>query len=254
MANGLVTEEPKNISADVTLEKSQGENGEEALATVRLDPPDAADDAYWLTAISWQAEEPLVNDPLEEVSPGVYRSTEPLPIDGNAKVLVRLHKDRALLGLPMRANEDTAIPAPAIEAPASFTRDFADEKEFLQRELKDDVPGWLWPAASLLVLALSLGFVLSLAWGLGRVGAERNRILTTAAAVGARCPRQRADALTGSELTPAAATNSSAECSTRRSRDTSSSPPSHAISVSATPPTSSCAVSSASVAVTAEGP
>ena len=120
MANGLVTEEPKGLRGEVTLEKSQGANGEEARATVRLDPPDAADDSYWLTAISWQAEEPLVNDPLEEVSPGVYRSTEPLPIDGNAKVLIRLHKDRSLLGLPVRANEDTAIPSPAIEAPAEL--------------------------------------------------------------------------------------------------------------------------------------
>ena len=169
MANGLITEEPGNVRADVTLERSQGTNGEEARVTVRLDPPDAADDAYWLTAISWQAEEPLVNDPLEAVSPGVYRSTEPLPIDGNAKVLVRLHKDRALLGLPVRANEDDAIPAPAIEAPPSFSRAFAGETEFLQRELKDDVPGWLWPAASLLVLGLSLAFVLSLGWGLARV-------------------------------------------------------------------------------------
>ena len=82
---------------------------------------------------------------------------------------MRLHKDRALLGLPVRANEDKAIPAPAIEAESQFTREFADETEFLQRELKDDVPGWLWPAASLLVLALSLAFVVSLAWGLGRV-------------------------------------------------------------------------------------
>ena len=153
----------------MTLEKSQGPNGEEARATVRLDPPTAADDSYWLTAISWQAEEPLVNDPLEEVSPGVYRSTEPLPIDGSSKVLIRLHKDRALLALPVRAPEDTAIPAPAVEAPQRFTRDFADETEFLQRELKDDVPGWLGPAASLLVLALSLGFVGSLGWGLARV-------------------------------------------------------------------------------------
>jgi hypothetical protein len=169
VANGLVMEEPKNLRADVTLEKSQGSDGQEALATVRLDPPDAADDAYWLTAISWQAEEPLVNDPLEEVSPGVYRSTEPLPIDGGAKVLVRLHKDRALLGLPVRAPEDAAIPAAAIDAPQQFTREFADETEFLQRELKDDVAGWLWPAASLLVLLLSLGFVMSLAWGLARL-------------------------------------------------------------------------------------
>jgi hypothetical protein len=169
MVNGLITDEPKNLRAEVTLEKRQGPDGEEALATVRLDPPSAADDSYWLTGISWQAEQKLVNDPLEKVGPGVYRSTEPLPIDGSAKALIRLHKDRAILAVPVRFPEDTAIPAPAIEPKPRFTREFADETVYLQRELKDDVPGWLWPAASLLVLFLSLGFVLSLGWGLARV-------------------------------------------------------------------------------------
>jgi hypothetical protein len=171
MANGLITEEPKNLRADVTLEEQEGANGREALATVRLDPPDAADGSYWLTGISWQAEQKLVNDPLEEVSPGVFRSNRGLPIDGNAKALVRLHKDRALLAIPVRFPEDKAIPAPAIPAKPQFTRTFVDETQLLQRELKEDTPGWLWPAASLIVLLLSLSFVLSLAWGLARVDA-----------------------------------------------------------------------------------
>ena len=169
MANGLITEEPKGITADVTLEERTGADGREALATVRLDPPDAAENSYWLTGISWQAEQKLVNDPLEEVSPGVYRSNRGLPIDGNAKALVRLHKDRALLAIPLRFPEDKAIPAPAIEPKPEFTRTFVDETQLLQRELKDDTPGWLWPAASLIVLLISLSFVISLAWGLGRV-------------------------------------------------------------------------------------
>jgi hypothetical protein len=39
----------------------------------------------------------------------------------------------------------------------------------LQRERKDDAPAWLWTGACLLVLALSLIFMGSLAWGVGRV-------------------------------------------------------------------------------------
>jgi hypothetical protein len=63
---------------------------------------------------------------------------------------------------------DPAIPAKEVKAKPQFTRTFVDETKILQRELKDDVPGWIWAAASLLVLAVSLGFILALAWGLAR--------------------------------------------------------------------------------------
>jgi uncharacterized protein YraI len=41
--------------------------------------------------------------------------------------------------------------------------------KFLQRERKSDVPGWLFAAASLVVLAIALAFLAALAWGLARV-------------------------------------------------------------------------------------
>jgi hypothetical protein len=47
-----------------------------ANAEVRVD---GAEDAYWLAAIAWQGGG-LVVDGLQQVSPGVYRTTEPLPI------------------------------------------------------------------------------------------------------------------------------------------------------------------------------
>ena len=51
----------------------------------------------------------------------------------------------------------------------SFTREFVADRELLQREVKDDVPGWLWSAASGTVLALYIVFLATLAWGVGRV-------------------------------------------------------------------------------------
>src|SRR3954466_7127216 len=64
---------------------------------------------------------------------------------------------------------DAAIPG-AKEGPASahFTRPFVADHELLQRERKTDIPGWLWTAACLVVLALSLVFMASLAWGVAR--------------------------------------------------------------------------------------
>ena len=95
-------------------------------------------------------------------------STKPVPVYGNWKTMLRLHEGNALLGIPVYLPEDPAIPAPEVKAEPQFTRTFVDETKILQRELKDDVPGWIWAAASLTVLAISLSFILALAWGLGR--------------------------------------------------------------------------------------
>jgi len=86
-------------------------------------------------------------------------------VSGDWKTLVRLHRGRELAGIPVFLPADPAIPAPAIPARASFERPLVDETTILQRELKDDVPGWLWGAASLIVLLISVSFVLALGWG-----------------------------------------------------------------------------------------
>jgi hypothetical protein len=56
-----------------------------------------------------------------------------------------------------------------VPAKRHFTRSFVADHQLLQREQKLGVPGWLKTAAPLVVLALALGFLASLAWGLGRV-------------------------------------------------------------------------------------
>jgi hypothetical protein len=63
---------------------------------------------------------------------------------------------------------DTAIPAPGVPARRSFTRPFVDDHQLLQREQKQGVPGWLTTVAPLGVLAIALGFLATLAWGLSR--------------------------------------------------------------------------------------
>ena len=83
--------------------------------------------------------------------------------------LIRLQRGREILGLPVYMPEDTAIPAPKVAAKQSFTRQFVSDDELLQRERKAGVPGWLTTVAPLGVLALALGFLTTLGWGLGRV-------------------------------------------------------------------------------------
>ena len=125
---------------------------------MRLDPPDAADDAYWFETTAWQGKDdhsPVA--PMEEVSPGVWRSTEPLPVHGDWKSTLRLHKGFAVQGLAIYFPEDKAIPVKAVPAEPQFTREFQRDKELLQREQKPGVSGFLTGGAYLIVLLIFLG-------------------------------------------------------------------------------------------------
>ena len=165
VADGLTTRVPDNVRAAVTMEKRDG--GREGLATVRFDPPSSADDAHWVNVTAWQGGG-LVVDRLERVGRGVYRSTKAMPLDGEWKVSLRLHRGREVVGVPIRFPKDTAIPAPEIPASDRFVRTVVSDHEILQRESKDTA-GWLWTTAALIVLAIALGFLGTLAWGVARV-------------------------------------------------------------------------------------
>jgi hypothetical protein len=166
--NALVTTAPKGMRADVTVADVAPPPNRQGLVTVRLQPPDAAKDAYWLTATAWQGGG-LVVDRLRRVGDGVYRSTRNLPLYGDWKATIRLHRGREIAGVAVYMPKDSAIPAPEIPAQAHFTRRFVRDKQLLQREVKQGVAGGLWTAASALVLALYLAFLTALAWGVARV-------------------------------------------------------------------------------------
>ena len=163
----LVTDEPKGYTATVALTEVKPAPDREVRASVSIDPPEAADDAAWVQMTSWQGGG-LEVDRLEQTGPGTYESTSAVPVHGDWKTLLRLHEGNSLLAIPVYLPEDTAIPAPEVKAEPQFTRTFVDETTILQRELKDDVPGWISVVAPLIVLAISLSFVFGLAWGLGR--------------------------------------------------------------------------------------
>ena len=124
----------------------------------------------WVSMISWQGGEKLHLEHLEESAPGVYETNEPVPVDGTWKAMVRLHSGDSLLGLPIYLPADRAIPAEGVPASASFDRAFVDETEILQRELKDDVPGYLALIAYLTVGSIVLALVVLLGWVLRRLG------------------------------------------------------------------------------------
>jgi hypothetical protein len=164
-------------------------------AEVRLNPPDAAEGAEWFKATSWQGGGAIVAD-LQEVSPGVYRTTQPIPVYGNWKTTLRLHRGSSVDGLPIFMPEDKAIPAKGVPAEPQMTRAFVRDKKNLQREQKGDVPGFLTTLAYLLVLAIVIAIVTALVIGLRRMDRDRDeRSLDGPSPDGA--PRERTFARNG---------------------------------------------------------
>jgi hypothetical protein len=143
-------------------------------ATVRVDPRDAADDAHWFVSTAWQGREGRsVVDPLEEIRPGVWRTTKPVPVYGTWKASVRLQKGSAVQGLALFFPEDEAIPVEAIPARESFTRTFVEDKKLLQREQKPGVSPALTTGAYLIVGLIALLLVTALAAGVARLARTR---------------------------------------------------------------------------------
>jgi hypothetical protein len=143
-------------------------------ATIRLEPRDSVDDPEFMNVTGWQGGGSVV-DPLEQVGPGVYRTTKPIPVYDGWKSTMRIQQGDALVSMPLYMPRDQAIPAAEVPAKPSFTRGFVADHEVLQRERKDDVPGALTLFAYLTVLAIALSLIALISWSLLRVDRGEGR-------------------------------------------------------------------------------
>ncbi|WP_100498561.1 hypothetical protein [Geodermatophilus chilensis] len=189
VANGLVATVPDDLSATLTIDEVTAEP-RTAQIGVRLDPAASLDDPSWVQITSWQGDGLLVT-PLQRTGTGEYRTTEPVPLHGSWKTLLRVHDGRTLTAVPIHLPEDAAIPAGEIPAEDGVTRPAVPEIEILQRELTDS-GGGLWVVANLVVLACTLALVATIGWGVGRYSRR--------AAVREPRPRAPADAPAGQRL------------------------------------------------------
>jgi hypothetical protein len=153
----LSTDDGEPIRASVALEETRPAPQREVLATVQLDPPDAADDAEWLHAMAWQGGGSRLVE-LDEVGPGVYRTAEPVPVYGDWKANVRLHTGDAILAMPLYLPEDPGIPAREVPAEPRFERSFQLDHEVLRREERGAAP-WLTGAAYGVLAAVALAWL-----------------------------------------------------------------------------------------------
>jgi hypothetical protein len=163
----LHTPADEGVRAQVALHEVSGGPQREVSATVTLAPRDAAEDAAWFDVTAWQGGG-LVVDPLQKVGPGEYRTTEPIPVGGNWKTMIRLHSGSSLAAVPVFLPRDAAIPAPEVPARASFTRSFTDETQLLQREKTGGSPAMV-AVAYATVAGIALSLLALLAWSLHRL-------------------------------------------------------------------------------------
>ena len=178
--DGLRTDVPDDLTVTLDIEPTSVETDtvapEHVTGSVRFNRPPVDGEAAWVTVTAWQGEgsgtvpeaDGLHVEPLERVSATEYRLTEPAPVGGTWKTMVRLHDGRTLTAAPLFLPADAAIDASEVPATAGETRTFVAEHLLLQRERKDGVAGWIWGVAGLVVLACSGALVLALGWGVDR--------------------------------------------------------------------------------------
>ncbi|OBH06095.1 hypothetical protein [Mycobacterium sp. E1747] len=175
VANGLHILVPGKDTATVTLTDLPSPTGQRMVsADVMLSPTTmVSDHPDWLTILSWQGrmqnDRGLMIDKLTKVGPGHYRSTQPVPVWGDWKTLLRVQDGRTMTAVPIYEPADDAIPAPEVPALATSTRPFVLEVTILQRERDQSAPAWLFTAGGIVVLFLTLIVITALTWGAGRI-------------------------------------------------------------------------------------
>ncbi|OMC38101.1 hypothetical protein A5740_03205 [Mycobacterium sp. GA-1841] len=178
VANGLRTEVPENARATITLTDLPEHNGHRMVsADVQITPSDlVSDNPEWVSILAWQGglanQHGLVIDRLENVGPGHYRSTQPIPVSGSWKTLLRVQDGTTMAGVPIYLPADPGIGATETPALASSDREFVQEITILQRERNLNHPAWLYNVASLVVLVCTLILIAGLSWGAGRINAK----------------------------------------------------------------------------------
>jgi hypothetical protein len=150
--------------------------GERANVTVEMVPADAAVDATAFGIVAWQGGGTL-RAPLEQVAPGRYVSSVPVPVTGTWKTMVGLQRGDEVMAAPIYLPADPEIGAGEIPAVSERREAFVRNTDLLLREAKD---GPTWPA-----LAAYAGFAVVASTWFALLALAATRIAPTPAAVGA---------------------------------------------------------------------
>lgn len=161
---------PEDLQVTLDLSPARAAGGEAVDAELTLQPSDAAAGGVeWLTVTAWQganwADRQSIVDPLERVGEGTYRTTQPIPVHGDWKALVRFHDGRVMSSAPIFMPADEALDAQEIPAEDGASRDFVYDKQLLQREALD-VPQYWWNIGYAILAVIIGAWIAVVGWGL----------------------------------------------------------------------------------------
>lgn len=164
---------PRGLTATMTNTPAQvSEPGEWVNTKVKLSTTQFdGKDQKWAVALAWQGKGFYFRK-LEQIGPGEYQTTEPMPVFGTWKSIVRFHSGNTLLAAPIFQPQDSAIPdGRGAEVPAlpQVTRELQADREVLQREYKWGEGGWLGTFGYIALLVIALSLLGTMAWGVQRV-------------------------------------------------------------------------------------
>jgi hypothetical protein len=173
-ANGLYATVPKDATASITTTQVGTDAEPEIMAKVSVQPADLIDDhPTWVQLTAWQGgtddKKGVVTHRMKRTGENTWESTQPVPIGGNWKTLLRVQDGRMLTAVPIYMPADAPLNVKEVQAEPKFTRDFVPEIKILQRERKFDAPTWMWGVANMLVLLCSLAILTGISVAVARV-------------------------------------------------------------------------------------
>jgi len=162
--NASITSAPQGLTATMSLANPRaavtdsGERTRVADLQVRLSRPELSQDANWAYVLGWQGGGRHAAELVRQAD-GTLRSSRPVPIGGDWKSFVRVHKGPVQAAVPIRMPGDPVLGFAGFAAERQVTRPMVRDTELLQIERKDDAPLWAWTPALLAVMALNLSLM-----------------------------------------------------------------------------------------------
>lgn len=174
VANGLYATVPKDASASITTTQVGTKAEPEIMAKVSVQPADLIDDhPTWVQLTAWQGgtddRKGVVTHQMKRTGENTWESTQPVPVGGNWKTLLRVQDGRMLAAVPVYMPADAPLNVKEVPVEPKFTRDFVPEIEILQRERDFDSPAWMWGVANVIVLLCSLAILTGISVAVSRV-------------------------------------------------------------------------------------
>jgi len=175
-ANAADINNPEGVRAEISVTNihmgsTPGHSDKQRVGdvTVRFSDPSITKDAQWVYALSWQGGGRFYDHMVQQAD-GTWRTTKPVPLQGNWKTLVRVHGGKTMLSVPVRFPPDPGIGFAGYPDRPHVDRAMVSDTKLMQIERRDDAPMWAWVPATLAVLAANVAIAVFIGFVCVRIG------------------------------------------------------------------------------------